>query len=165
MGNRRVDTALAEEDLGVEHGFELLLHQPRLGGTFPAVVAEEARESLGAVTVTSPCAIELVGLIYAKRRGTGDGKGRVGRSFRVAFGYLFLQARRQIVFVKAPNSVGVVDHRKIRPAAAVLVGSNYERASDVGREGTSVECNGELRRRGKRVCPGECKNGFLLMLV
>ena len=154
MCNRRVDAALAEEDLGLEHGFELCFHQPRLGSTCLLVVAEEAGEAFGAAAMTSPCGLELADLEHAKRRGSGDGTRRVGRSFRVAFGYLCLLARRQIFFVKAPNSVGVVDDRKIRPAAAVFAGSNCERASDVGREGTSLECNGELRQRGERVGPG-----------
>ena len=59
MCGASVGVLLAEEDLGVEHGFELLLHQHCLGGAGLLVVAKEAREPLGAVAVTSLCGLEL----------------------------------------------------------------------------------------------------------
>ena len=60
-------STLAKEYIGVEHGFELLLHQPRLSGAGLLVVAEKAREPLRAAMVARPRGRKLVGLKYSKR--------------------------------------------------------------------------------------------------
>ena len=79
--------------MGVEHGFELLLDQPRLSSARLLVMAEEARESLGAVVMASPRCFKLVGLEHAKRRSTVDGSRGMCWAFDVAFDHLLLEDR------------------------------------------------------------------------
>ena len=84
---------LAEEHIGVEHGFELLLDQPRLSSAGLLVMAEEARESFGAVAMASPRSFKLVGLEHAMRRSTLDGSRGMCWAFDVAFDHLLLEDR------------------------------------------------------------------------
>ena len=86
--------ALAKEYFGVEHCFELLLDQPRLGGAGLLVVAEEARKFLRAVAMASPHSLDLIGFEHSKKRGNpiGSIRGQLW-SLSVAFGHLVLEAR------------------------------------------------------------------------
>ena len=140
---REEGAARAEENPGVEHGFELLLHQPRLCGAGLLVVAEEAREPLGAVAVTIPRGLELVGLEHSERWGLGR-RGWVGVVLLgVAFGYLVLKARSKTRFVEAPHGVGIAEGRKAHSAATVPIGSAGEGATNCGGQHGATDCGGQ----------------------
>ena len=61
---------LAEKYLGVEHGFELLLHQSSFGGAGLRMVAKKARKPFEAVAVAIPRGLELVGVFACAVRKT-----------------------------------------------------------------------------------------------